>query len=124
MFLPIFWAKGRDVLRINTLAPKSFFYTQTYPQNSWVVFLTVFARQMRQSTKFGLYLFWSHIRRSDTISEHNKSAENASKHDDVTEQTCDAPLTGMALIKEKVATLPSAPGVYRMLNDTGDALYV
>ena len=124
MFLPIFWAKGRDVLRINTLARKSFFYTQTYPQNSWVVFLTVFARQMRQSTKFGLYLFWSHIRRSDTISEHNKSAENASKHDDVTEQTCDAPLTGMALIKEKVATLPSAPGVYRMLNDTGDALYV
>ena len=33
-------------------------------------------------------------------------------------------LRGMALIKEKVATLPAAPGVYRMLSETGDALYV
>ena len=33
-------------------------------------------------------------------------------------------LTGRALIEAKVATLPAAPGVYRMLDDAGNALYV
>jgi excinuclease ABC subunit C len=33
-------------------------------------------------------------------------------------------VTGRALIEAKVATLPSAPGVYRMLDDEGNALYV
>ena len=33
-------------------------------------------------------------------------------------------LQGRALIEAKVATLPAAPGVYRMLDDTGNALYV
>ena len=32
--------------------------------------------------------------------------------------------TGRALIEAKVATLPSAPGVYRMLDSNGNALYV
>ncbi len=32
--------------------------------------------------------------------------------------------TGRALIEAKVATLPSAPGVYRMLDGEGNALYV
>ena len=32
--------------------------------------------------------------------------------------------TGRALIEAKVATLPSAPGVYRMLDAEGNALYV
>ena len=32
--------------------------------------------------------------------------------------------TGRALIEAKVATLPSAPGVYRMLDSGGNALYV
>ena len=34
------------------------------------------------------------------------------------------PLTGAALITQVVATLPLTPGVYRMLNDKGEALYV
>jgi len=33
-------------------------------------------------------------------------------------------VTGRALIEAKVATLPSAPGVYRMLDGDGNALYV
>ena len=33
-------------------------------------------------------------------------------------------LEGRALIEAKVATLPAAPGVYRMLDDEGNALYV
>jgi len=33
-------------------------------------------------------------------------------------------LTGAALIAEVVATLPATPGVYRMLDGKGDALYV
>ena len=35
-----------------------------------------------------------------------------------------AEVTGRALIEAKVATLPSAPGVYRMLDGDGNALYV
>ena len=33
-------------------------------------------------------------------------------------------LTGMALIKDEVKRLPDAPGVYRMLGEDGEALYV
>lgn len=36
----------------------------------------------------------------------------------------DTPLQGSELIAEKVKTLPDGPGVYRMLNDKGDVLYV
>jgi excinuclease ABC subunit C len=39
--------------------------------------------------------------------------------------TEDTPLaTGIAVIKDYVRTLPSAPGVYRMLSEGGDVLYV
>jgi len=34
------------------------------------------------------------------------------------------PLRGAALIADEVARLPGKPGVYRMMNDAGDALYV
>jgi excinuclease ABC subunit C len=36
----------------------------------------------------------------------------------------DAPLKGPARIEAYLKTLPDAPGVYRMLNDKGDVLYV
>ena len=36
----------------------------------------------------------------------------------------EVPLIGAALIDSKVATLPSGPGVYRMLDEHGEALYV
>ncbi|MEM7044330.1 MAG: excinuclease ABC subunit UvrC, partial [Pseudomonadota bacterium] len=36
----------------------------------------------------------------------------------------DASLTGAQLIKAKIRTLPNSPGVYRMLDAKGDALYV
>lgn len=36
----------------------------------------------------------------------------------------DTSLTGSDLISEKVKTLPDSPGVYRMLSDKGDVLYV
>ena len=34
------------------------------------------------------------------------------------------PLRGHALIADEVRRLPPRPGVYRMLNDEGDVLYV
>src|ERR1700753_2434933 len=40
--------------------------------------------------------------------------------DDVTA----APLQGAALIKDQVRRLPDTPGVYRMLGDEGEVLYV
>jgi excinuclease ABC subunit C len=36
----------------------------------------------------------------------------------------DAPLTGPALIKDEVRRLPDKPGVYRMIGDDGEVLYV
>jgi excinuclease ABC subunit C len=36
----------------------------------------------------------------------------------------DAPLQGAALIKDEVRRLPDAPGVYRMIGEDGEALYV
>ncbi len=36
----------------------------------------------------------------------------------------EAPLSGAALIKDEVRRLPDAPGVYRMLGEGGEALYV
>jgi len=36
----------------------------------------------------------------------------------------DAPLTGAALIKDEVRRLPDKPGVYRMIGEEGDVLYV
>jgi excinuclease ABC subunit C len=39
-------------------------------------------------------------------------------------ETPDAPLKGAALIKDEVARLPDQPGVYRMLGEGGEALYV
>jgi len=39
-------------------------------------------------------------------------------------ETPAAPLTGAALIKDEVKRLPDAPGVYRMLGEGGEALYV
>jgi excinuclease ABC subunit C len=39
-------------------------------------------------------------------------------------ETPDAPLKGAALIKDEVKRLPDAPGVYRMLGDAGEVLYV
>jgi len=36
----------------------------------------------------------------------------------------DASLVGVALIQAKVKNLPNSPGVYRMLDAKGDALYV
>src|SRR5579862_9990581 len=35
-----------------------------------------------------------------------------------------APLEGAALIKDQVKRLPDAPGVYRMMGDEGEVLYV
>ncbi|MGI9499136.1 MAG: excinuclease ABC subunit UvrC, partial [Geminicoccaceae bacterium] len=35
-----------------------------------------------------------------------------------------APLQGVRLIQAKIRTLPDSPGVYRMLDMRGDALYV
>ncbi len=40
------------------------------------------------------------------------------------EALTDIPVTGAALIAQVVATLPFSPGVYRMLDARGDALYV
>ena len=45
----------------------------------------------------------------------------------MSEETLEAPgvrLSGMALIKEEARRLPDKPGVYRMLGDGGEALYV
>jgi len=39
-------------------------------------------------------------------------------------ETPAAPLTGAALIKDEVKRLPDGPGVYRMLGEGGEALYV
>jgi excinuclease ABC subunit C len=39
-------------------------------------------------------------------------------------ETTAAPLTGAALIKDEVKRLPDQPGVYRMLGEGGEALYV
>jgi excinuclease ABC subunit C len=39
-------------------------------------------------------------------------------------ETPDAPPKGAALIKDEVKRLPDAPGVYRMLGDAGEVLYV
>ena len=36
----------------------------------------------------------------------------------------DEPLAGVRLIEAKIRTLPNSPGVYRMLDAKGDALYV
>jgi len=38
--------------------------------------------------------------------------------------TADAPLRGAALIKDEVKRLPDKPGVYRMVGDEGEVLYV
>ncbi|MBC7167164.1 excinuclease ABC subunit UvrC [Phenylobacterium sp.] len=38
--------------------------------------------------------------------------------------TAAAPLTGAALIKDEVKRLPDAPGVYRMIGEDGEVLYV
>src|ERR1700743_1260681 len=42
----------------------------------------------------------------------------------MTDSTTDAPLKGPARIEAYLKTLPDAPGVYRMLNEKGDVLYV
>lgn len=42
----------------------------------------------------------------------------------MTDSTTDAPLKGPARIEAYLKTLPDGPGVYRMLNDKGDVLYV
>src|SRR5438552_284028 len=39
-------------------------------------------------------------------------------------QTPDAPLKGAALIKDEVKRLPDRPGVYRMIGEDGEVLYV
>lgn len=41
-----------------------------------------------------------------------------------TETTAEAPLVGAALIKDEVRRLPDAPGVYRMMGEGGEVLYV
>ena len=41
-----------------------------------------------------------------------------------TDVTTPAPLVGAALIKDEVRRLPDAPGVYRMMGDDGEVLYV
>ena len=41
-----------------------------------------------------------------------------------TEVTADAPLQGAALIKDEVRRVPDAPGVYRMMGEGGEVLYV
>src|SRR5258708_3821383 len=38
--------------------------------------------------------------------------------------TVASPLSGAALIKDEVRRLPDAPGVYRMVGDQGEVLYV
>ncbi|MFN3511529.1 MAG: excinuclease ABC subunit UvrC [Phenylobacterium sp.] len=38
--------------------------------------------------------------------------------------TLESPLTGAALIKDEVRRLPDAPGVYRMIGEDGEVLYV
>jgi len=43
---------------------------------------------------------------------------------DVTEAPPNAPLKGAALIKDEVKRLPDRPGVYRMMGDDGEVLYV
>ena len=95
------------MLKINTLAEISFFYTHSYPQNSWVIILTDFLIFSRNS----LCCYGASTRRSPTISD---KAENS----------VETPLIAAALIESKVATLPSGPGVYRMLDEHGEALYV
>ena len=96
-----------EVLKINTLAEISFFYTHSYPQNSWVIILTDFLIFSRNS----LCCYSTSTRGSRTISD---KAENS----------IETPLIAAALIESKVATLPSGPGVYRMLDEHGEALYV
>ena len=41
-----------------------------------------------------------------------------------TETTAEAPLIGAALIKDEVRRLPDSPGVYRMMGEGGEVLYV
>jgi excinuclease ABC subunit C len=41
-----------------------------------------------------------------------------------TDVTAEAPLQGAALIKDEVRRLPDAPGVYRMMGEGGEVLYV
>jgi excinuclease ABC subunit C len=41
-----------------------------------------------------------------------------------TDATLEAPLQGAALIKDEVRRLPDAPGVYRMMGEDGEVLYV
>ncbi|CAN7497801.1 excinuclease ABC subunit UvrC [Phenylobacterium sp. LjRoot164] len=41
-----------------------------------------------------------------------------------TDTTAEAPLQGAALIKDEVRRLPDAPGVYRMMGEGGEVLYV
>lgn len=96
-----------EVLKINTLAEISFFYTHSYPQNSWVIILTDFLIFSRNS----LCCYGTSTLGSRTISD---KAENS----------IETPLIAAALIESKVATLPSGPGVYRMLDEHGEALYV
>ena len=40
------------------------------------------------------------------------------------ENPADAPLKGAALIKDEVKRLPDRPGVYRMMAEDGEVLYV
>ena len=42
----------------------------------------------------------------------------------MTEETPAAPLQGAALIADEVKRLPDAPGVYRMMGEDGEVLYV
>jgi excinuclease ABC subunit C len=44
--------------------------------------------------------------------------------DMLTDVTLQAPLQGAALIKDEVRRLPDAPGVYRMMGEDGEVLYV
>ncbi|MFN7304383.1 MAG: GIY-YIG nuclease family protein, partial [Phenylobacterium sp.] len=39
-------------------------------------------------------------------------------------QADDPPLTGAALIRDQVRRLPDSPGVYRMIGEAGEVLYV
>ena len=41
-----------------------------------------------------------------------------------TAETADTPVKGLDVIRDRLTTLPNGPGVYRMLNAAGDALYV
>ena len=47
-----------------------------------------------------------------------------SRTPDISDETTTAVPTGVAIIEAMLATLPSTPGVYRMLDAKGDALYV